>query len=535
MNVSKSILTGVFGLGILLGSTGVSLLNGGKEDEEASVRSKTKSERKNKKQKQSSGNYASLSPQEASGQFAGWINSGTEFENLSGLISRAAEWSAESTMEQAMQIEDPYKRREVLQQLFRYWIGSDQEEALSTIKAIANVALQRDLYRDAMRWLSSADPQAAIKLLQANNNLHDEDLWNRSFANWARKDRDGAIAAVLKIEHEGMRHEVLESVAQRMADVDLAKALEWAGTLKDVEAQVALAGVLQEAANSNPQIVVANLENIPEGRVRNELISRTADEWAERDPDGAMKWAETLNEDERERAIGEIAESVFETDPDRAQEIADLIPGTEQRSELIQRIARLRATADVDDAMQWLGTLPAEDRAGAWSGVAREWAQTDPQAAAEFGATMEDPVAQEQLVSAASYTWSQRAPAQAAEWARTLEGRNQTNAMNRIVENWARENPADAGDFVASSLDGELQASMTRQVVSRWLRNDTNEASVWIDSLPSGSGRDSAVSTLVSNIEREYPETALQWANTIGDERRREYMLRRINKRLEQE
>jgi hypothetical protein len=72
-------------------------------------------------------------------------------------------------------------------------------------------------------------------------------------------------------------------------------------------------------------------------------------------------------------------------------------------------------------------------------------------------------------------------------------------------------------------------------VVSRWLRNDTNEASIWIDSLPSGSGRDSAVSTLVSNIEREHPETALQWANTIGDERRRDYMLRRINKRLEQE
>ena len=64
------------------------------------------------------------------------------------------------------------------------------------------------------------------------------------------------------------------------------------------------------------------------------------------------------------------------------------------------------------------------------------------------------------------------------------------------------------------------------------LRNDTNEASTWINSLPSGSGRDSAVYTLVSNIEREYPETALQWANTIGDERRREDMLRRINKRM---
>ena len=74
---------------------------------------------------------------------------------------------------------------------------------------------------------------------------------------------------------------------------------------------------------------------------------------------------------------------------------------------------------------------------------------------------------------------------------------------------------------------------MTRQVVSRWLRSDMMEAGEWIGTLPDGRARDSAVYTLVQSIEEEHPETALQWANTITDERRREYTQRRIERRLE--
>ncbi|NIP98698.1 MAG: hypothetical protein GWO24_36935 [Akkermansiaceae bacterium] len=436
-------------------------------------------------------------------------------------------------MAQAMSIGDPYKRRDVLRRLFNYWIGSDQEAALEALGGLENLALRRDLYREAMRWLAGEDPVEAIALLEKDANLHDHELWGRAFSIWARTDRDEAVKKILAIENRGMREQVLNSVARRLASTDLGGALEWVAGLDDQHRESALEGVLSEAANAHPDVVVKNIEKLPGGRMRREIIARTADEWAERDPDAAIEWARTLDEHEQELAVSEIAGTVFETDPDRAEEIAHLISGSERRGQILGQIARLRATVDVGDAISWLESLPQEDRGGAWSGVAREWARIDPRAAAEYAAATDDSVARGQLVSAVSYSWSQRDPAEAAEWARSLgEDRARENAMNRIIENWARENPAAAGEYVTNSLDGELQANMTRQVVGRWLRENTAEASAWIDTLPDGQARDSAIYTLVSSIEREFPETALQWANTVSDEKKRNYMQRRIGQRL---
>lgn len=536
VTVSKPILLGILLLGAMLGSGGTWLLLGSQRQDLPVVEKPATKSKRVEKAKPSSGGKAEYSPQQASAEFAAMVSRGEgDFSKMGEMVSRATAWSPESTVKQAMQIEDPYKRREVMQQVFRYWIGNDQGAALEAIKSIENVALQRDLYRDALRWLSGDNPEAAITLLQADNNLHDHELWSRSFSNWARTDREAATVAVLEIEHRSMQREVLKAMAQRMADADLSQALEWAGTLKGEQAVMAMEGVLSQAARSNPEVVMKHLDMIPPGQMRRELISRAADEWAERDPNAALEWAESLDDAERVRAIGEIARSVFETDSNRAEEIIDLIPDSEQRNQMLEQIGRLRASVSIEEAMNWLSELPEGDRKEGWEGVAKEWARMDPEAAAEYGASAEDPVAQEQLIASASYYWAQRDPAGAAEWARSLEGRSQANAMYRIVENWARDSPAAAGEFVTTSLDGELQDNMTRQVVSRWLREDTNEASAWIDNLPNGSARDSAVYTLVGSIEGEFPATALQWANTIGDERKREYMLRRIEKRMEGE
>jgi len=532
---------GTLVLGAFLGA-GVTYLATGNRDpghadnqERGRVPKSTRSVR-NTDKKGSGQSAASLSPEDAArelGDLLGRVESEADFNRLRDLVSRAAEWSPESTLELANSIEDPYRRRDALRRLFNYWIGSDQQAALEAIHGMENVALRRDLYREAMRWLAGDDPLAAINLLKTEANFRDRELWTRAFVRLARTDRDEAVKGILALKDPGLREDALKSVAGWLADTDLPKALEWAATLDEEQQQTALAGVLEQAAHANPGTVVAHLEKIPEGRVRNQIIARTADEWAERDPEAAMEWAESLGEDERILAVGEIAETVFETDPDRAEDIVDLIPGTEARREVLGQIARLRATVDVREAVEWVATLPDEDRGGAWAGVAREWASIDPQGAADYVAGADDPVAYKQLVSALSSSWSQRDPAGAAEWARTLDDeRAQRDAMYRIVETWSREDPAAAGEFVSSSLDGELQTHMTRQVVSRWLRNDTAEASVWIDNLPDGRARDMAVYTLVGSIEGEFPDTALQWANTISDPKKRKYMQQRLEKRL---
>lgn len=523
--------------GVLLGSVVTGFLVGRGGDSRRGVQSGKTSDGRRPHQGGSPAGKASktLSPREASESFSGLVGragSDEDFSEMLSLVSRAAEWSAEDTMEQTLRIEDPYKRRSAMIRLFNYWIGNDQEGALEAIAGLENVALQRDLRRNAMKWLSDDDPVAAIKLLKKRASPQDQDLWARSFAVWAHRDRDEAIKNLLAIEHDGMRQSVLKSVAGRLADTNLEKALEWVGSLEGEVRRTAFEGVLLQAAESDPITVASHLDKLPEGSARNEIIGEAADEWAEHDPAAAVKWAESLDEAERELALGEIAERVLETDPDRARKIAEMVPQSEKRAKIIQSIARLRAAADVEKAVAWIDELPPEDRAGAWGGVAREWAQNDPESAAGFALEVDDPEGRRQLVSSVSYSWSKSQPAEAAEWAQNLDEKTRAGAMSRIVENWAREDPAAAGDYVANSLDGDLQTSITRQLASRWIKADVMEAGNWIGRLPNGEARDGAVFTLVNSIEREYPETALEWANTISDPKKRVSAQRRLRKKL---
>lgn len=502
------------------------------ELEESAEPKSGKSERKKSKAVAKRG--SKIAPQFAAGEFSRLLGEGAAWEDYSKYMEGAVKWSADEAVAQAWEIADPTQRRQALQRLFRYWIGNDREAAMSALDEMDNVVMKRELYRDALRWLADADPKATLALLQEKSNPRDQELWSRSFLAWARKDREEAVAAVLKIENKGIRERSLGSIAEHLAEVDLKKALKWAGELEGEAAGIALAEVLEEGTNSDPKLVAENVEKIKDRKTRLKLIHEIGEEWGERDPDAALEWAKDLDEG-KETAIGEIAESVLRVDADRAQEILDLIPDSSQRDDVMQQIARARAVADVEQAIEWLSSLPAEDRSTAWSGVAREWAQTDPEAAALYAANSDDPAVRDQLVAAASYVWGQRDPAEAAAWAQGLEGKAQSSAMYRIVESWSRDDPAQAGDFVTSSLNGELRDTMTQRVVSRWMRSDAVEACAWVDQIPRGEVRDSAVRALVGSIGQEFPETALQWAHTIHDGERRENMVRKLERSAEHE
>lgn len=530
-------LAGMLALGILLGAggalVGVKVFEG---DGEATAGTSAKAGRgSGKKQKKEAQARSTLSPEEASrvvGNGLGGYDLDEDLHYVKQLVMSAAEWAPDEALAEAMAIENPYQRKEVLTGLFNHWIRDDEEGALAALSEIDNVVLRRDLYREALRWLATTEPQSAVRLLQERNNVHDYQLWSRSFANWTRTDREGATKRALAIEHEGMRRHVLKGVGEQMADWHLPGALEWAEGLEGENATMAWMGILGGAARSNPATVVENLERLPEGRMREQVVGRAAGEWAERNPDAALEWAESLGEGEREVALGEIAETMLETDADRAEEILSMIPGGRQREEVLQQIARLRASTDVEEAVGWLESLPVEDRAEAWEGAAREWARVDPEAAASHARNTEDPMARSELVEAVSYSWAQRDPERAAEWAQSLEGPEQAGAVGRVVETWSREDPAAAGEFVSSSLEGDLQVHLARQVANRWVRNDATAATAWIDSLPGGQMRDGAVHTLVQSIESDYPGVAMQWAETITDERRRSQALRRLERYL---
>ena len=565
---SKLFIIVVFLVGLLVGVTGsFFIFNSSRNNERELANKKTQSSGRPDREI-SNDQIETISPANLSSTLEKLVLVDTttekEFNQLKNLVSKSAKVAPEKTLEIILQITDPRKQRDALVRLFNYWIASDQGMAMSALKSISNLSLQRHLFREAAKSLAYSTPKTAVQLLESEEGFGNSGIWGQAFSTWMKYDPDAALKKMLSIQNLSNRHHALQAIAQQMASTDIHAAIEWVDTLKDNDQKTALNKILYEGANSSPMIVAEYIDGLAEGEFKLEITGRVAKEWAEFDPEEAIKWSDSLDNKLRDQALSHIASEVLELDSDRAEQITRKISSAEGRRSLMEQIGRLQMTANFDEAVRWMEELPEEDRASAWRGAAKEWVALDPASASQYAMNIEDPKIQEQLVDALSYSWPRIDPQAAANWAQSLSGKSQSEALYRIVDTWARDSPQDAAFFVQSSLEGELQEKMTRRVADRlmknnvdqaaewvmtldqgetkkdayrdlaqyWLKRDSMKASEWIAHLPNSPERDSAVSALINNIERDDPETAIIWAETLSDPKAQLSIHNRILKQI---
>lgn len=235
------------------------------------------------------------------------------------------------------------------------------------------------------------------------------------------------------------------------------------------------------------------------GSNERELASRLlVTQWALNDPDGALQFAAS------NRGFEYVAEDVFQVfaanDFASAIERAKGMPGNELRYRALRGALGFKADTDPRGALELAQTL-GEFRGSEplTSVVYRQWAATDPQAAALHATAVAEP----------DEGW--RSP------------------VNSVVQTWAGQDPAAAANWALSVADAQAQARSISQVMRRWANADASAAANWIHSLESGAARDAAVAGLAQALVSRDPQTAISWVGTMSDDSTRQSALRRIS------
>jgi len=97
------------------------------------------------------------------------------------------------------------------------------------------------------------------------------------------------------------------------------------------------------------------------------------------------------------------------------------------------------------------------------------------------------------------------------------------SAMGRIAGAWAETDPQAAADWAIAQPAGPLQNNALASVVGTWARDNPRETAVWLAQFPAGDARDRSVATfLYSAVSRGVgsPERGAefdQWFDLIGD------------------
>ncbi|HEX2747883.1 MAG TPA: hypothetical protein VHM91_07795 [Verrucomicrobiales bacterium] len=222
--------------------------------------------------------------------------------------------------------------------------------------------------------------------------------------------------------------------------------------------------------------------------------------WARKDPEAALRWINSRDEDEREDLLAAVAEGW--------------------------------AKKDWKAAAQWAAGLPAEvDRAGVYSKIIDSFdTDTTPAQAAADLAGLPQALADRALLALEQHSGKSEESAAAA--ARVLEilKRNAGDeafqsgagsAVDSMARTLAAGEGKSAADWAMSLPPGPAQTSAISTVTSEWAEHEPVEASAWVTSLPAGELREKAATQLIEKIAGNDPQHAFEWAKSLTDEEER--------------
>ncbi len=253
--------------------------------------------------------------------------------------------------------------------------------------------------------------------------------------------------------------------------------------------------ILQNWASVDPAAAAKYIESNPRefatmgamggpmgGRGASSVI---AAEWARKDPEAALDWANSLGAGKKE-ALEAIIGEVSKTDPEKATKMLAAMPA-DQRAETHRTLATQYGASDFAAAQAWVRSLAQEDQASAMAAAIGGLATADPNAAL-------------------------------SELAKLPAGPEKDGLIPRIIESLARQNPKAAADLLMQQTNDSIKENSMRTLMPSYTAQDPKAAYAFANSLPDGRARDQAIQSYIWSNNKTAPSELFVAAETITDE-----------------
>ena len=119
--------------------------------------------------------------------------------------------------------------------------------------------------------------------------------------------------------------------------------------------------------------------------------------------------------------------------------------------------------------------------------------------------------------------WARYDPAAAKEWMeRTVTTKeNLVPARIELAESWARVNPSAALQWANSLPESQRDAEYYSRIYGRWIQYDRNAAANYLSSQPPSPQLDRSIERYTYEVMRQNPADTMPWAESISDAKRR--------------
>jgi hypothetical protein len=395
------------------------------------------------------------------------LDSSARQAGIKAVFSTLVDLDFDLALEKASAISDPAEKNAVLKILAGtdYYSGDDPFASSSTynqrnsgqlVKLLAELP-PGDARNSALNrlgsQLGSATPDEAERILAGYSGRDHKILRSQMLEQMTQANPAGALELYQSLPVEQRDDSTFRNIITNLASRDPEAALELAlgSESEDVRAR-GTAQAFSSLAERDPEAASKRLDLLPSGSLEHQsALLATASVWASRDPDAASVWAAGLDPDSRVLATGTLVPAIAEHDPVRA--------------------ARL-----LGDIMQSGANDTQGNLATAASQLVHRWAKSNPAAAAEWTAALEESPAKSFAVTQLVTTWHPQDPDGAAEWVDRLPGGVARDSGVRQMIQASQNDPAAAFGWAATLSDGGQRSREMEYIAAHWIASDREQA-----------------------------------------------------------
>ncbi len=367
-----------------------------------------------------------------------------------------AELDPTTAARMALTVTEPAKRREALKIVGQEWAERDPQAVLDWVADTKLSAYEREVIRgSALDAYSRRDPKAALEFIAGLDSTVRNRVLPNTINELIKDDPDAAIQW-MRDEPDGFaKLRAINESSWRLANKAPLETIELAREIPALK-ENGLSSAFRQLAQDDLALALESMKAWEGDPSYGSIISSVASGYASENPEEALKWALSVDDQHRSNVISNVISNMAGNDPDLAVgalEQLGLAADDPTYQNAVSNIASNWAYRDPFSAAEWLESVPDSNaRNNALASVADRWARIDPVSASEWIAGLPEGTTRDQSAQRLIRRITNEDPEMAAYWAQSLSDENARNSsMQQVYSSWMRVDPAGAQSSIESS------------------------------------------------------------------------------------
>ena len=326
------------------------------------------------------------------------------------------------------------------------------------------------------------------------------------------------LAPIMAEKKPQDRQDQLIDLGTKLSLAEIPQALAAAKGFKQWRDRVNLQiATLRHWAELAPADAFAYIGKLPESRLKAQLLNFAADKFTTQNPESAAAAVTALSPGaSRNGAMEIVGRTWAKTDGKKALAWADNLPDGPAKDPVVRGVLFVWVHIDPVDANTRIQTLPEGTyKKMLLTNVAIDWGALDHEAALKWAAGLPpDSDAVGRIVE----SWADQDPTAAGQYALLLPpGTARQQAIMGVMRRWAPQDQAEAAQWLMQNADPQTLNQAMTQLMNFWVPGSPQGAEQYVASLPNGPSRDMVVHDFVQAVANWAPDLGAKQAMTLAN------------------